>query len=1393
MASVFINEFHYDNTGGDIGEFIEIAGPAGTDLTGWSIVRYNGSNGEVYTTPTPNSSLSGTIPDQGNGFGTVSVSYPPNGLQNGAPDGFALVDDTGAVVQFLSYEGTFIAVGGPADGQETTDVGVAESSSTPVGSSLQLTGEGSESEDFTWAAPADGTPGAVNTDQTFESQQMATFTINEVDADTPGSDTAEFVELYDGGVGNTSLDGLSVVFFNGSDDASYEAFDLDGLSTNADGFFVLGNPGVANVDLTFEPGGSGALQNGADAVALYEADATDFPNDTPVTTTNLLDAVVYDTNDGDDAGLLTGLGQTTQFNENANSNGVTESNSRVPDGTGEFVAQAPTPGTANSVTTGTTLAIAPDNAVQAEGDADTTPFTFTVTRTVDTSGTTSVDFAVSGDVDAADFGGTLPTGTVEFANGEATQTITLDVSGDTDAEPDEAFTVTLSDATGGATISTASADGTIQNDDAVVITPISEIQGEGHVSEFVLADGQSTIDFFDTLPASTFSIEGDAVTTTGIVTAVDSNGFYLQDPTGDGNDNTSDALFVFTSSAPTVVVGDAVQVSGTVAEFFPGRTSSRNLPTTQIVDPTITVDSTGNPLPAAQIIGTSGRIPPSENIDDDAFATYEPATDGIDFFESLEGMLVTAEDVVAVGPTNRFGEIFGVVNGGADATGISDRGTLNISETDFNPEKVQIDEDSGIFNFDFPDVDAGAQLGNVTGVVSYSFGNFEILPTEDFTTNVVDSTLSAETTEIAGSEDKLTIASYNVLNLDPNDGDGDTDVADGRFDAIAQQIVTNLNAPDIIGLQEIQDNNGSSGGGVTAADETLQALVDAIAAAGGPTYTFIDNTFIGNNTSGGQPEGNIRTAFLYNDERVDLQQGSVQTIDGQGSGEAFEGARLPLVATFEFNDEDITVVNNHFSSKGGSAPILGIEQDFADRQEDVEVNGSLDERQAQSNAVQDFVSGLSSDTNVVVLGDLNEFEFVSPVSELETDAGLNNLINTIEDDERYSFIFQGNSQVIDHILVSDGLVEGAEIDIVHVNTEFAATESRASDHDPVVASLNIEANNNGGGGNGVPFIKGQRATIFVNGDNIVVGDAEQEGQTYAGELFSETDSTNNPTDVIAGTSRRDNIWGGTLGDDIISSGNGADTIGIGMGDVCVLAGAGADFVYGIQGGGGNNDIDLGAGADSFFARAGNNTIVGTGNNTIGIGTGNDTVTTQGGNDFVYSVSGGGGTNTLDLGGGDNLVWVQAGDYSITTGNGDDEIGLGTGTDTVDAGNGNNIIYMAATGNNDGNKDIITGRGDDYIALGSGDDLVDAGRGTNTLLGRGGADTFTVRTGAFNALPDFEVGTDLIKLDGLSFSDLSFFQGQGDRSDLVFGFAGGEGIFEVRNVTVAEINNQANFV
>lgn len=171
-SAAFVNEIHYDNTSTDAGEAIEIAGTAGTDLSGWSLVLYNGNPTQLSVYDTR--SLSGIITDQQNGYGTLSFSYPVNGIQNGntsgtQPDGIALVDNTSSVVQFLSYEGIFTAADGAAAGLTSTDIGVAESGTTPVGYSLQLVGTGSNYGDFSWSTEMANSFGDVNTGQLFVS------------------------------------------------------------------------------------------------------------------------------------------------------------------------------------------------------------------------------------------------------------------------------------------------------------------------------------------------------------------------------------------------------------------------------------------------------------------------------------------------------------------------------------------------------------------------------------------------------------------------------------------------------------------------------------------------------------------------------------------------------------------------------------------------------------------------------------------------------------------------------------------------------------------------------------------------------------------------------------------------------------------------------------------------------------------------------------------------------------------------------------------------------------------------------------------------------------------------------------------------------------------------
>ncbi len=738
---VFINELHYDNAGADRAEQLELAGPAGTDLTGWRVVLYNGSASS--RAPYQTRLLSGVLSDDsGSGFGFQLVPLSDTGLQNGSPDGIALVGPDGKLVQLLSYEGSFRAASGPAAGHHSVDIGVAESGATAVGRSLQLQGDGARYEDFTWAAGLAATPRQVNLGQRFV-----------VAANTPSAP-----------------------------------------------------PHVRRV-------------------------------------------------------------------------------------------------------------------------------------------------------------------------------------------------------------------------------PIAELQGAGHRSPYV----------------------GRSVVTDGIVTAVTARDFYLQDPVGDGDPATADAIRVHTGAAPTVVAGDRVRLIGEVREFIPGGATSNNLSVTELYRPQVTRLSTGNPLPAPVLIGCAGRRPPTEVIDDDRLSRYDPDRDGIDFFESLESMRVTVSDAVAVSATNRFGETFVVADDGRDATGRNRRGGLTVQADDFNPERIQIDPDNTLTPGVTLTVNSGARLGQITGVMGYRYGNYELLPT--IAPTLAADTLSREAVTLPRpGTGEVRIASYNLRNLDPNDNDGDRDVADGRFTALAEQIVHALESPAIIALQEVQDSSGSLDDGITDADLTLRMLIDAIVGAGGPRYAAIDNP-PADGQDGGQPGGNIRVGYLYDPARATLVPGSVVRITDAdlSDGDAFADSRKPLAAMFTVHGRTLHVVNNHFASKGGSTPLFGAVQP--------PVNGGEAQRIAQAEVVRKFVQALQAaepDAQVVVLGDLNEFQFMAPITALTGDSHpiLVNLTDTLAPTERYTYIYQGNAQALDHILVSRNLATHARYDVVHLNVEFV---DPASDHDPVVAQLQLTA------------------------------------------------------------------------------------------------------------------------------------------------------------------------------------------------------------------------------------------------------------------------------------------------------------------------------------------------
>jgi len=278
--------------------------------------------------------------------------------------------------------------------------------------------------------------------------------------------------------------------------------------------------------------------------------------------------------------------------------------------------------------------------------------------------------------------------------------------------------------------------------------------------------------------------------------------------------------------------------------------------------------------------------------------------------------------------------------------------------------------------------------------------------------------LTPETTLIVGDDEHLTVASFNIAGVD-NFSTGE--LADNA-EELAEQITLNLGAPDIIALQEVSN---------AMTVEQLDAIVAAISAEGGPTYSYIfeETTIAG-------PFGGITAisnAILYNADRVGYVDGSATLLTDVEYGSSFP--RFPLLADFTFNGETITLVDIHF--KSGS------------KDRDPDTNGNAADREEQAlelNAILDSILDANPDANLIVLGDVNDSKISQPAIDLADDE-INNLVGGVEAADDVTIRF---GSVIDHIFASDQLAGSAQIDYVHVNADFRFP---ASDHDPVVASF----------------------------------------------------------------------------------------------------------------------------------------------------------------------------------------------------------------------------------------------------------------------------------------------------------------------------------------------------
>ncbi|WP_432086447.1 endonuclease/exonuclease/phosphatase family protein [Streptomyces sp. bgisy095] len=546
---------------------------------------------------------------------------------------------------------------------------------------------------------------------------------------------------------------------------------------------------------------------------------------------------------------------------------------------------------------------------------------------------------------------------------------------------------------------------------------------------------------------------------TGIVTGVrtyGSRGFWIQDTAPDADPATSEGLFVFTSSVPTVAVGDAVSVNGTVTEYVPGGLASGNQSLTQLSKPVVTVVSQGNPVPAPVTI-SPWSVPGAYAPEGDPAAdgsinglTLKPRKYALDYYESLEGTNVRIGTSRVVGATDPYSELWVTVKPWENANRRG--GTVYGSYEDQNTGRLQVQSLVPTAQQPFPKANVGDVLAGATeGPLDFNqYGGYTL--TARTLGTVVDRGLERETTD-GQRRNELAVATYNVENLDPGD-------PQEKFDALARAVVENLASPDVIALEEIQDDNGAKNDGTVSAAQTVKKFTDAIVAAGGPAYDWrsVDPE---NNKDGGEPGGNIRQVFLFNPARVsftDRPGGDATTATGvtgrkghaaltvspgriDPANAAWADSRKPLAGEFVFRGRTVFVIANHFGSKGGDESIVSHHQPPN--------RSSEAKRLLQAQAVNGFVKQLlavEKQADVLVVGDINDFEFSGTTKALTDGGALYPAVKSLPRGERYSYVYQGNSQVLDQILTSPG-IRHFEYDSVHINAEFADQDS---DHDPQV-------------------------------------------------------------------------------------------------------------------------------------------------------------------------------------------------------------------------------------------------------------------------------------------------------------------------------------------------------
>lgn len=556
----------------------------------------------------------------------------------------------------------------------------------------------------------------------------------------------------------------------------------------------------------------------------------------------------------------------------------------------------------------------------------------------------------------------------------------------------------------------------------------------------------------------------DEVTTSGIVTAQFGPGFFMQSLEPHSDPATSEGLYVYLgeqSVFPLPARGEIVKVTGRVGEFQPllepplfTTREQAVCGTTQIN--TVSNTDRGNFLTGTQIQRVTAMVgagngslpkpvpfaPPGMNSDlgyaDKPQTPFNPAAHPRDYFESLEGMRVVIKNAIVVSRKDRGWDQFWVVPAaGLDTSELTAYGLPLTKAGHVFPEIVQVHKALGQSAFALP---VGTRVGDLTGVVTYENGNYMVLLDTIIDERAYPAPAAPSITPPTLTEG-MRIATYNAENLSAA-GEG----AAARFAAIAGQIVEQLGSPDIIALQEVQDDDGEGASAVVTAATTIQTLIEAIASAGGRAYEAVSYDPTLPNTDGGAPGANIRTVFLVATDSTVNVLASERLFDGNDRCDAatnpFQSSRRPLLMEAEIDGVRFAFVNLHLSSKLGDQ---GLYSNAEDPQP-----GSSERRRRQAAALVAELERRYGDSPpvIVLMGDFNDHSDAAALQPFHDSAlGFEFLTDDRGANYTASYSFNGVREAIDHFVVGGAGLAGSHVSYLNLNADEL---KQVSDHNPVV-------------------------------------------------------------------------------------------------------------------------------------------------------------------------------------------------------------------------------------------------------------------------------------------------------------------------------------------------------